>query len=363
MMPKTCFSRRTAILVAGAFAAVLAISAPAQAQKTIKLTAIDGYPPKALWVKLFINFYIPEINRRLAKTGNYKIKWNQAWGGQIVKPKHVLEGIQKGLGDIGVVTTVFHPDKVPLQSIAFATPFVSTDPDLVARTIDELVEKFPIYRETWKKYNQVYLTNLAVLDSYQMFFKTPVKAISGFKGKKIASAGLNLRYLKKTGAAGVGGSLVHYYNKLKTGVVDGIMLWPEAVNRFKIVEVAPYMLKADIGTMTSKAITVNADTWKRLPDEVKKVLKEAAIAYRDHTEKTVSRIAPGAYETFKKKGGTIFQMSQAARREWAYNMPNVAKSWAASLEKKGLPARAILTYYMDKMRANNQPILRQWDKE
>ena len=56
-------------------------------------------------------------------------------------------------------------------------------------------------------------------------------------------------------------------------------------------------------------------------------------------------------------------MSPAARQEWANNMPNVAKSWAASLEKKGLPARAILNYYMDKMRANNQPILRQWDKE
>jgi TRAP-type C4-dicarboxylate transport system substrate-binding protein len=350
-------------VLAGAVAAALAMSAPAQAQKTINLTAIDGYPPKALWVKLFINFYIPEINRRLAKTGNYKIKWNQAWGGQIVKPKHVLEGIQKGLGDIGVVTTVFHPDKVPLQGVAYATPFVTTNPDLVARTIDELVEKFPAFKEAWKKYNQVYLTNLAVLDSYQMFFKTPIKRIAGFKGKKIASAGMNLRYLHKTGAAGVGGSLVYYYNKLKTGVVDGIMLWPEAVNRFKIVEVAPYMLKADIGTVNSKAITVNVDTWKRLPQEVRTVIREAAIAYRDHTEKTVMKIAPPHYKKFVAKGGTIFQMSASARKEWANTMPNVAKSWAASLEKKGIPARAVLTYYMDKMRANKQPILRHWDKE
>ncbi len=44
-------------------------------------------------------------------------------------------------------------------------------------------------------------------------------------------------------------------------------------------------------------------------------------------------------------------------------MPNVAKSWTASLEKKGIPGKKILSYYMDRMRANNQPILRQWDKE
>ncbi len=135
-MPKSRVPRGAALLVAGTFAVFAAISTPANAAKTINLTAIDGYPPKALWVKLFINFYIPEIDRRLAETGNHKIKWNQAWGGQIVKPKHVLEGIQKGLGDIGVVTTVFHPDKVPLQGVAFATPFVTTNPDLVARTID-----------------------------------------------------------------------------------------------------------------------------------------------------------------------------------------------------------------------------------
>ena len=97
-------------------AVALAMSTSAFAQKNINLTAIDGYPPKASWVREFIKYYIPAINKRLAATGNYKISWNQAWSGQIVKTKHVLEGLQKGLGDIGVVTTVFHGDKVPVAA-------------------------------------------------------------------------------------------------------------------------------------------------------------------------------------------------------------------------------------------------------
>ena len=56
-------------------------------------------------------------------------------------------------------------------------------------------------------------------------------------------------------------------------------------------------------------------------------------------------------------------MSAAERLDWAKKMPNIAKDWAASLEKKGIPGNAILTSYMDAMRAANQPILRQWDKE
>ena len=70
--------RRAALTgLALAFAVALLVQ-PAAAVETIKLTAVDGYPPKTLWVKEFINFFIPEIDKRLAAKGNYKIKWNQA---------------------------------------------------------------------------------------------------------------------------------------------------------------------------------------------------------------------------------------------------------------------------------------------
>ena len=39
----------------------------------------------------------------LAKTGNYKVSWITGFGGQIVKVRGELEGVQTGLGDIGVV--------------------------------------------------------------------------------------------------------------------------------------------------------------------------------------------------------------------------------------------------------------------
>ncbi len=362
-MSVTTTFRPAKLIAPLAAAVVLGLLSPAKATETINLTAIDGYSPKSMWVREFINFFIPEIDRGLAKTGNYKIKWNQAWGGQIVKPKGVMGGMQKGLGDIGVVTTVFHSDKVPLQMIAYATPFVTTDPALVSRTVDDLVRKFPAYKKAWESFNQVYLTNMAVFDTYQIFSKTPIESLADLKGLKVNGGGVNLRWLEGFGAVGVPASLTRYYNNLKTGIVDAIMLWPESVVGRKMYEVAPYMLKADLGTANSKAITMNKDTWDKLPGEVRKVIQEAAIAYRDHMVKKAMDVADASYKAFEAKGGTIFQMSQAARKEWANKMPNVAKDWAASLEKKGIPGRAVLKSYMDAMRAANQPILRHWDKE
>jgi hypothetical protein len=74
-------------------------------------------------------------------------------------------------------------------------------------------------------------------------------------------------------------------------------------------------------------------------------------------------VADASYKAFVSNGGTIHEMSQAERLDWANKIPNVASDWAESLEKKGMPGKAVLKAYMDTMRANNQPILRNWDKE
>jgi hypothetical protein len=56
-------------------------------------------------------------------------------------------------------------------------------------------------------------------------------------------------------------------------------------------------------------------------------------------------------------------MTKAGRERWAKSMPNIAKEWAAKLDKEGQPGTAMVKAYMDSMRAAKQPILREWDKE
>ncbi|MFT5064579.1 MAG: C4-dicarboxylate-binding protein DctP, partial [Reinekea sp.] len=56
-------------LMGAAIATMTAL--PVVAQETVSAVVIDGYPDRALWVKEFTNFFIPEVDRRLAETGNY----------------------------------------------------------------------------------------------------------------------------------------------------------------------------------------------------------------------------------------------------------------------------------------------------
>lgn len=352
----------TKTLMGAALATAMAL--PAAAQQNVSAVVIDGYPDRALWVKEFTNFFIPEVDKRLAEAGEYKMSWQENYGGSIVKPKGVLEGVQLGLGDIGIVTTIFHSSKLPSQGISGSTPFVASDARAVAKAVDEIAREYPAMNNEFAAQNQVYLATGVVLDTYQVFCTEDVSSIADLEGKKIAGAGLNLRYLEGIkDAAGVRGGLTDFYNMLQTGLVDCGMLWPEAAKTFKIAEVAPYMLKADLGAVNSKTITVNADYWAGLPDPVKSVLQDVAIAYRDHVAGIAMDRAAASRDAYVADGGKIVEVSAEDRAAWANAMPNIAQEWAANLNDRGEAGTEMLAAYLGKLEAAGYTGVRDWTAE
>ncbi|MEO9904561.1 MULTISPECIES: C4-dicarboxylate TRAP transporter substrate-binding protein [Alphaproteobacteria] len=348
-------------LTAVGLAMSCATAMPTFAQETIRAVVIDGYPARALWVKEFSEFFIPEVDKRLAETGNYKMDWQESYGGAIVKPKGVLEGIQLGLGDIGIVTTIFHSSKLPSQALAAVTPFVAPDARVVAKAVDEIAQEFPAMQSEFDKQNQVYLATGVVLDSYQVFSSEPISSPKDLDGTKVAGAGMNLRYLEGlNNAAGVRGGLTDFYNMVQTGLVGSAMLWPEAAATFKIAEVAPYMLKVDFGAVNSKTVTVNKDYWNKLPDEVKTVLREVAVEYRDHIAEISMDRAREALLKYMDAGGSIVEVDDLARAEWAEAMPDIAAEWAADLDSKGQDGSGMLKAYLAKLEAGGYSGVRDW---
>jgi TRAP-type C4-dicarboxylate transport system substrate-binding protein len=203
-----------------------------------------------------------------------------------------------------------------------------------------------------------------VLDTYQVFCSSEVSSVSDLEGKKIAGAGLNLRYLEGIkDAAGVRGGLTDFYNMVQTGLVDCAMLWPEAASTFKIAEVAPFMLRVDLGAVNTKTITANADYWSGLPDEVKDVLRAVSIDYRDHVAGIAMDRAETSRNAYVEAGGTIIEVSDAERAAWANAMPNVAQEWAATLNDSGEQGAEMLAAYLSKLEAAGYTGVRDWTQE
>jgi len=329
--------------------------------ETIRMIAVDSYSSSALWVKVFIEYFIPEVDKRLAVNGNYEIDWNPAFGGTIAKTKGVLDSLQHDLGDIGIITTPYHADKLPFYNLPYATPLVTNDVGLIARTMSDLADKHPELVEAWDDYGIKYLITAGSIDTYNILMTEPIEALADLNGQKIGGVGSNLLFLKGSGAAGVSSGLSDWYNNMATGLMSGIIAWPEAIVAYRLYEVAPYMLDIQFGGATSKAIVMNKRTWNRLPEEVQIVLKETATDYRDELARETDRVSARARAEFIEQGGTIIPVTEAQRRTWADKLPNLSEAWIESMQKKGLPGRKILADYMQIMRDQQQPIMRQWD--
>lgn len=338
--------------------------ASSHAEETIKLSLISGYPQLASWTGAAVETFIPRVAESLAKTGNYKIEWNIAISGQVVRATGELEGLETGVGDVGIVVTAAEPSKAPLYAVSFNTPFTTLDMTLLSDTMKSLSDKFPAYQAGWDKLNQVTLQPASAVDNMMIWTDKKVAKLSDLEGMKIGAIGPNLRWVQAIGAVGVNTDLVKAYSALSTGVFTGAIFWPAAAGQFKICEPAPYALEADIGAVSGFALNVNKDVWNGLPDEVKTAFIDAAPLWKSDNIARVKKVTGVMVERCTKEFGTEFtRLSDSERNRWAHALPPLGKEWAEQRNKAGEPGTEILKTYMDAMRAANQPIARHWDRE
>lgn len=347
----------------GALGAVLASAPAALAVETINISAVSGYAPTAAWVKVFEDYFVPETDKLLAEKGDYKLNWNLGFSGTVVKPRGELEAVATGIADIGIIVPPFHVDKMPLHNVSFMTPFATSDLHLIVDAMAEIAESVPAFKQEWEDLGLVYLGSAGSVDNYQAVCKNDKPTAADFNGVKIVGAGANLLYFQGVGAVGINSNIADYYNQMQTGIAECASVWAESAAGFKMYEVAPYFIKVDQGATVSFAVGVNKDYWEGLPDEVREVLRTVTKGYGKALADYVVAKSEESLQAYRDNGGTIRQYTQEQRVEWANTMNNIAREWADSADAQGKPGSEILTRYMDFLRANNQPIARNWDKE
>lgn len=357
--------KRTLITTAAAAALLVGIATTGQA-KTYKLTIAAGQAPRALAsLKALGKFFVPEVNKRLKAAGSkHKIRWRQAYSGTLLKPTKVFLGVQDGVADIGYVPTIFHPDKLPLDAVSFMTPFCTDDLTKVTKAINAVYAKVPAMNQQYDKFNLIRLQGSGV-DSYQLLTDFPVKSVADLKGKKIGTAGSALQWLRGIGVTSVQAHMFRYYNDTKTGIYQGFIIMASPIPPMKYPEVAPYVTRVNFGAMYAVALVINKDSMKKLPADVQKAIREVAGAWGPVGDKGHLGAGRWGWNTGKKmfKKATFSEFPQAERVKWATSMPNIAKEWAARMEKKGLPGNQVLSLYMNALRAEGAKCARNWDKQ
>ncbi|MCB1332920.1 MAG: C4-dicarboxylate TRAP transporter substrate-binding protein [Roseivivax sp.] len=339
----------------------LVLAMPAAAEETIDLTVASSHPTVVPWVGMIQTHFMAKTDEILAQTGNYKIAWNEAFGGQLYKANATLTSVEEGVTDIGWVFSFLEQAKLPLSQGSSNAPFATSNPPVLLDVMQSLIDTNDAFREEWESHNLKVL-GLTATDLYDFYLKEPIAGIDDLNGRKISAPGVLGNWLRGTGANAVDGALTTYYTDVQTGVSDGVLSLALGALPIKLYEVAPYIARFDGGTVFSGAVAINRDSWDGLPEEVQNAMIEAGAYYtKAHGQDLVDR-HEFALNKMVELGATIIPMPEGETAKWVAKLPNIVEDWAAPLEARGVPAKAFLAAYMDGLRAAGEKPARDWDK-
>jgi len=356
-------NKMVGILLAGA----LSFPGIAMAQETINLTVASSHPLAIPWVGMIKSHFMAETDRLLAEKGNYKINWNEAFGGSLYKANATLTSVQEGVTDVGWVFSFLEGAKLPLSQASTYAPFSTANPPAQLEVMWDLMENNEAFRNEWEQYNLKVL-GLTGTDDYDIYTKRPINGIADLNGIKLSAPGVPAQWLRGTGANAVDGALTTFYTDIQTGVSDGVLSLALGALPAKLYEVAPYITRVRIGTAFSGAVAINKDSWNELPEEVQQAMIQAGKFYTDAHAKDLLERHEAAFAKMVELGAgqnppvTITELPAGDRQKWIDGLPDIAGEWAADAESRGLPGKAFMKAYMDGLRAKGEKPAREWDQ-
>jgi TRAP-type transport system periplasmic protein len=347
----------TRVMLAATLATTFA-AMPLQAQTQHKLTIASGQPPVFPYISLLRDYFVPEIDKRLASTG-HRIQWTQGYAGTIMKVGSEVESVKDGLVDIGFVLLPNNESKLPLHSYTYFAPFSSTDPGVTVSAFNKTQKAVAAMGDAWDRNNHVYLA-AAVIESYNLYAKKPIRKVEDLKGMKIGVIGPNANWLRNTGAVSVTLNLGSIYNDLQSGIYDAALLADSVAASLKIQEVGPYRIQFDLGSVVFAALTINKDRWNSLPPEVRNTIMAVARDYEREVTRQMSQRGKEGVEAMLKNGLTNIDPGREGRAAWANLMPNIAQEWSAARREKSPASVAVIPTFMKAIQEEGMKPLRNW---
>lgn len=332
-------------------AAAISAAASMAFAEEITLRIGSGHPPGVVYAGLMIDYFQPELKKRVEERTDHTVNFVEGYSGSIVKVTEVLEGVQDGILDIGGFCYCFEPSNLPLHAFQVMMPFGTMDPETSLKIAQEVYAEVPYLTDVFEdKFNQILLSRIAD-GGYNLGTSFEWDDLSDLKGQKIAGAGLNLNWLKLAGVSEVQSSLATAYTEMKTNVYEGWIMFPSAWVNLKLYEPGPYYTLIGFGSMTWHGLTINKDTYAELPDDFKAILHEVAADYEQQT----GSVNAAEYDRLVGELRdliTVKEIDAGVRKSWAESLASWPQSVADELEAQGLPAKQVLNLVLERAEAN-----------
>jgi TRAP-type C4-dicarboxylate transport system substrate-binding protein len=254
--------KRNILPCLGLLAAIAMVAGPASAQE-IKLTLADQNSPTAWGPTNALRPWVKQVEQ--ATKGRVKI---EVYPSQtLVKGGEMWKAVRGGIVDIGWCFHGYWPEMTPLADVISLPGLPMTTAEKSSEVLWKLYEKYPAIQKEFAEAPPLALWTTTPY--FLLSSKKQVKTLEDLKGMKIrVPGGPPTEQMKALGAVPTLIPMPDNYQALDKGVIDGMGAVWEAIQGFRLYEVAKYYTMVPLASAYFSLCT-NKAKWEGLPKDVR----------------------------------------------------------------------------------------------
>jgi TRAP-type C4-dicarboxylate transport system substrate-binding protein len=281
----------------------------------------------------------------IVKRSNGRIVFERYYASSLLKALDTMSGCGKGLADLVIDSPLYSPDRVP-RFIIETVCFLTADPWVHAKALNELVATDESVQQEWTKQNIHYFGSFSVTPC-QLWLRNPISKMEDLSSLKIRAVGPQAAAFKAMGAVPVSIPFPDVYDALSKGTLDGVDTFPFDIGAiYKLHEVAPYAIRNPIGCFGVQTLEMNLNTYNSIPSDLRQLFDEVAEEASDRYVPMAVANDKHYMDVFIKDGGKVVSLSPAEQRRWVEVGKGPAEQWWLNLvAEKGIDGKPILEQF------------------
>ena len=332
----------TVTLVAG-----IALTAAPVSAEEFRLRIGSGHSPSWHFIQLAREYFIPEVQRRVAEETEHTVTFVEGWSGSMVQVTEVLQAVETGVLDIGMYCICHEAQRLALNNFPMYLPFGPNDPAVSSQVTRAVYDAHPELGGQFERYGQR-LLGLVPFEPYNIVARSAISEAREVQGLRIGAAGPNAFWVESAGALPVSVGGPDMYTSFQTGLIDGMVIFLSVMESLKLFEVAPNFIDVSFGSMTVTALTINENRLNRLPEDVRNIILEVGSDMEAHSGPFTRDLVEQTMAGVESQGVNVVRVSDEERAAWAEMLQaasvRVGQRYA---EETGLPVLAVMQTYLD----------------
>lgn len=325
-----------------AFATAATMPTLAISETTLRLA--DNLPLTHVFSKLTSQRFIAAIEER----SEGRIKFQHFPAQQIAKADGMLDAVQTGVADIGLVGLSFFTDKVPLSSVV-ELPGLFTSTEVGNRAYAALVASHLNEHE----FNPLGVTMLWPLATpvQQLIFsdETSYEGMSALEGTKIRVPGASGELIAHAmGAVGVKIGTADLFTALQLGTVDSAIQNAPTVLSRKFNEVTVGITTNMPLGVSAWGLVMNKAVFEGLSAEDQQVILEVSAELTEWGAATFEKVDVGSFTKLEADPTTtLITLDEGQLAEVTEALSTVVVQWETQVSSRDLPATEVLSAFRE----------------